>query len=76
MQDDSDTFLRTRKFLQIKEGEPILKILWIISSPILYFNFKSSRQESSSLFTSADYLVPPSVIQFENIQGPKLFVLD
>ena len=44
------TFLRTVKFLPLKEGEPVLQILWIISSPILYFNFKSCRQESSSSF--------------------------
>ena len=40
------TFLRVFKFLQIKEGgsnfweEPILQKIWIIWSPLLYFNFK------------------------------------
>ena len=41
------TFLRLLKFLQIKEGgpnfweEPIFENVWIISSDLLYFNFKS-----------------------------------
>ena len=41
------TFLRVLKFLQIKEGgpnfwgEPILQNVWIIWSPLLYFNFQS-----------------------------------
>ena len=41
------TFLRALIFLQIKDGipnfwgEPILKSVWIIWSPLLYFNFKS-----------------------------------
>ena len=41
------TFLRLLKFLQIKEGGPyfwgekILQKVWIIWSPLLYFNFKS-----------------------------------
>ena len=43
----SSTFLRVLKFLQIKDGgrnckgEPILEKVWIIWSPLLYFNFKS-----------------------------------
>ena len=43
------TFLRVLKFLQIKEGgpnfwgEPILQKVWIIWSPLLYFNFKGFR---------------------------------
>ena len=41
------TFLKVLKFLQIKEGgpnfwgEPVLQKVWIIWSPLLYFNFKS-----------------------------------
>ena len=41
------TFLRVLKCLQIKKGrpnfweEPILKKVWIIWSPLQYFNFKS-----------------------------------
>ena len=41
------TFPRVLKFLQIKEGgpnfweEPILLNVWIIWSPLLYFNYKS-----------------------------------
>ena len=47
-------FLRVLKFLQIKEGGPnflgerILQKVWIIWSPILYFNFKSLMETISS----------------------------
>ena len=49
-------FLRVLKFLQIKEGgrnfwgEPILQNVWIIWSPFLYFNLKSSMDPNSSSF--------------------------
>ena len=52
------TFLRVLKFLQIKEGgpnfwgEPILQNVWIIWSPLLYFNFKSFLDRNSSPFIS------------------------
>ena len=52
------TFLRVLKFLQIKEGgpnfwgEPILQNVWIIWSPLLYFNFKSFLDPNSSPFIS------------------------
>ena len=48
------TFLRVLKFLQIKEGgpnfwgEPILQNVWIIWSPLLFFNFKSFLDPNSS----------------------------
>ena len=50
------SFLRVLKFLQIKEGgpnfwgEPILQNIWIIWSPLLYFNFKSLLDPNSSQF--------------------------
>ena len=50
------TFLRVLKFLQVKEGgrdfwgEPILQKVWIIWSPLLYFNFQSFRGPNSSSF--------------------------
>ena len=50
------TFLRVLKFLQIKEGgpnfwvEPILQKVWIIWSPLLYFNFKSFVDPNSLSF--------------------------
>ena len=50
------TSLRVFKFLQIKEGvpnfwgEPILQNVWIIWSPILYFNFESFLHENSLSF--------------------------
>ena len=49
-------FLRALKFLEIKErgpnfwGEPILQNVWIIWSPLLYFNLKSSMDPNSSSF--------------------------
>ena len=52
------TFFRVLKFLQIKEGgpnfwgEPILQNVWIIWSPLLYFNFKSFLDPNSSPFIS------------------------
>ena len=56
------TSLRVFKFLQIKEGgpnfwgEPILQNVWIIWSPLLYFNFKSFLDPNS-----------PSFIRFQSI---------
>ena len=56
------TSLRVFKFLQIKEGgpnfwgEPILQNVWIIWSPLLYFNFKSFLDQNSS-----------SLIRFQSI---------
>ena len=50
------TSVRVFKFLQIKEGgpnfwgEPILQNVWIIWSPLLYFNLKSSIDPNSSSF--------------------------
>ena len=50
------TFLRVSTFLQIKEGprnvwvEPILHKVWIILSPLLYFNFISFMDPNSSSF--------------------------
>ena len=50
------TFRRVLKFVQIKEGganfwgEPILQNVWIIWSPVLYFNLKSSMVPNSSAF--------------------------
>ena len=50
------TFLRGLKLLQTKErgrkflGEPILQNVWIIFSPLQYFNFQSFLDPSSSSF--------------------------
>ena len=50
------TSLRVFKFVQIKEGganfwgEPILQNVWIIWSPLLYFNFKSFLDPNSLSF--------------------------
>ena len=64
------TFCIVLKFLQIKEGgpnflgEPILQKVWIIWSPLLYFNFKSFLDPNS-----------PSFIRFQSIlhESGKLF---
>ena len=50
------TFHRVLKYLQIKEGglnlwgEATLQKVWIILSPLLYFNFKSFTDENSLSF--------------------------
>ena len=50
------TSVRVFEFLQIKEGgpnfweEPILQNVWIIWSPLLYFNLKSSMDPNSLSF--------------------------
>ena len=57
------TFLRVLKFLQIKEqgpnfwGESILQKVWIIWSPLPYFNFKSFAGPNSLSFTRFQYIL-------------------
>ena len=65
------TFLRVLKFLQIKEGgpnfwgEPILQNVWIIWSPLLYFNFKSFLDPNSSSFIAFQCILHDSGVLFE-----------
>ena len=60
------TFLRVLKFLQIKEGipnflwEPIFQNVWIISSPLLYLNLKTSMHRNSSSFIRFQSIVHES----------------
>ena len=60
------TFLRVLKFLQIKEGgpnfwgEPILQKVWIIWSPLLYFNFKNFMDPNWSSFIRFQCIVHDS----------------
>ena len=64
------TFLRLLEFLNIKEvrsyfwGEPILQKLWIIWSPLLYFNFKSSKYPISSPFIRLQCILHDSAVLF------------
>ena len=64
------TFLRALKFLQIKEGgpnfwgEPILQNVWIIWSPLLYFNFKSFMDPNSSSFIRFQCILHDSGVLF------------
>ena len=64
------TFLRVLKFLQIKEGgpnfwgEPILQKVWIIWSPLLYFNFKSFLALNSSSFIRFQCILYDWVVHF------------
>ena len=64
------TFLRVLKFLQIKEerpnfwGEPILQKVWIIRSPLLYFNFKSFAGSNSLSFTRFQCILHDSGLLF------------
>ena len=66
----SSTFLRVFKFLQIKEGgpnfcgEPILQNVWIIWSPLLYFNFKSFVDPNSSSFIRFQCILHDSGVLF------------
>ena len=63
-------FLRVFKFLQIKEGghnflvEPILKKVWIIWSPLLYFNFKSFMEPNSSSLVRFQCILHDSGVLF------------
>ena len=65
------TFLRVLKFLQIKEGgpnfwgEPILQNVWIIWSPLLYFNLKSFRNPNSSSFIRFQCTLHDSLVFFK-----------
>ena len=64
------TFLRVLKFLQIKEGgpnfwgEPILQKVWIIWSPLLYFNFKGFLEPNSSSFITFQCILHDSGVLF------------
>ena len=64
------TFLRVLKFLQIKEGgpnfwgEPILQKVWIIWSPLLYFNFRSFKYRISSSFIRFQCILHDSGVLF------------
>ena len=65
-----NSFLRVLKFLQIKEGgpnflgEPILQKVWIIWSPLLYFNFKSFKYRISSSFIRFQSILHDSGVLF------------
>ena len=64
------TFLRVLKFLKVKEGGPnfwgeqILKEVWIIWSPLLYLNFKSSVDSNSSSFIRFQCILHDSALLF------------
>ena len=64
------TFLRVLKFLQIKEGapnfwgEPILQKVWISSSPLLYFNYKTFLYPISSSFIRFQCILHDSGVLF------------
>ena len=64
------TFFIVLKFLQIKEGgatfwgEPILQKVWIIWSPLLYFNFKSFTDPNSSSFIRFQCILHDSAVLF------------
>ena len=64
------TFLRVSNFLQIKQRghnfweEPILQKVWVIWSPILYFNFKRFLDPDSSLFVWFQCILHDSGVLF------------
>ena len=65
-------FVRLLKFLQIKDGgpnlwgDPILHIIWIILSPLLYFNFKTFKDPNSSSFIIFKYILYDSGVLFSD----------
>ena len=58
------TSLRVFKFLQVKEGELILQKVWIIWSPLLYFNFKSLMDSNFLSFIRFQCILYDSVVLF------------
>ena len=64
------TFRRVFKFLKTKEGwhnfwkEQVLQKVWIIWSPLLYFNFKSFMDPNSSPFIVFQWILHDSGILF------------
>ena len=64
------TFVRVLKFVQIKEGgpnfwgEPVSQKVWIIWSPLLYFNFKSFMDQDSSSFIRFQCILHDSGVLF------------
>ena len=64
------TSLRVLKFLVIKEEwgiflrEPILQNVWIIWSPLLYFNLKSPMDPNCSSFIAFQYILHDSGVLF------------
>ena len=62
------SFLRLLKFLQIGGpnfwGEPILQKVWIIWSPLLYFNFKSFMDPNWLLFIRFQCILHDSGVLF------------
>ena len=66
----TSTFLRVFQFLQIKEGGPnfwdgpILRKVWIICSPLLYFNFKSFLDPNSLSFITFQCILHDSGVVF------------
>ena len=63
-------FPQSLKFLQIKEGGTnilggtVLQKVWIIWSPLLYFNFKSFKYQISSSFIRFQCLLHDSAVLF------------
>ena len=80
------TFPRHLKFLQIKEGvpnfwgEPIVQMVWIVWSALLYFNFESLKNQNSSWFIRYQCTLPETEVPFSCFsnflkfkRGPKFF---
>ena len=65
-----NTFLRVLKVLQVKElgpdfcVEPIWQRVWIIWSPLLYFNFKSFMDPNSLSFIRSQRILHEWVVLF------------
>ena len=70
LHDSAVLFLGFFKFRQIKEGgpnfsgEPIVQNSWIISSPLLYFNFRSLKDPNFSSFIRFQCVLHDAVLLF------------
>ena len=66
------TFVRLLEFLQVKEGwlnflaKPILQKVWIIWSPLLYFNLKILKEPNSASFIRFQYMLDDSGVLFSD----------
>ena len=75
LHDSGVFFCRVLKFLETKErrcnfwGEPILQKVWIIWSPLLYFNFKSYMDPNSSSLIRFQCILHDSGVLFEEFSN-------
>ena len=57
LHDSGVIFSESRNFYKLKRGDPILQKVWIIWSPLLYFNFESFLNPNSLSFIRFQYIL-------------------